>query len=45
MQDGDVEATAANTDLLEKWIDFKPSTPIEIGVIKFARWYIDYYTN
>ena len=43
MQDGDVEATAANTDLLESWIGFKPSTPIEIGVKFFAKWYLNYY--
>ena len=45
MQPGDVEATAADTDLLRSWIDFKPSTSIEIGVNKFAKWYLDYYRN
>ena len=45
MQPGDVEVTSANTDLLEKWIKFKPSTPIEKGVNKFAKWYVDYYKN
>ena len=43
IQPGDVEATAANTDLLESWIGFKPSTPIETGVCRFAKWYLDYY--
>ena len=43
MQPGDVESTAANTDLLENWIDFKPSTTIETGVKRFAKWYLDYY--
>jgi len=43
IQPGDVESTAANTDLLEKWIDFKPFTSIETGISKFAKWYIDYY--
>tara|TARA_B100000965_G_scaffold406824_1_gene449216 strand:- start:11046 stop:12068 length:1023 start_codon:yes stop_codon:yes gene_type:complete len=43
IQPGDVEATAANTDLLEEWIDFRPSISIEIGIEKFAKWYIDYY--
>ena len=43
IQPGDVEATAANTDLLESWIDFKPRISIEIGVKKFAKWYLDYY--
>jgi len=45
IQPGDVEATAANTDLLEKWVDFKPSISIEIGVHKFANWYMNYYKN
>ena len=43
IQPGDVENTAANTDLLDKWIDFKPSTTIETGVELFAKWYIDYF--
>tara|TARA_B100000579_G_scaffold435085_1_gene457482 strand:- start:317 stop:1342 length:1026 start_codon:yes stop_codon:yes gene_type:complete len=45
MQPGDVEATSANTDLLERWVGFKPSTSIEVGVHKFAKWYLDYYIN
>ncbi len=45
LQPGDVEDTSANTDLLESWIDFRPSTSIEIGVNKFAKWYLDYYKN
>ena len=43
MQPRDVEATAADTSLLEKWIGFKPSTSLETGINKFAKWYIDYY--
>ena len=43
IQPGDVEATAANTDLLETWVGFRPSTSIEVGVREFAKWYIDYY--
>jgi UDP-glucuronate 4-epimerase len=39
MQPGDVVATAADTSLLEAWVGFKPSTPIELGVGRFARWY------
>ncbi|MCT0215504.1 NAD-dependent epimerase [Synechococcus sp. CS-1330] len=39
MQPGDVEATAANTSLLEAWVGFRPSTSIEVGVERFARWY------
>jgi UDP-glucuronate 4-epimerase len=39
MQPGDVEATAADTALLEAWVGFRPSTPIAVGVERFARWY------
>jgi UDP-glucuronate 4-epimerase len=39
MQPGDVEATAADTSLLEAWVGFSPSTSIEVGVERFARWY------
>jgi len=43
MQPGDVVATAADTSLLEAWVGFKPSTPIELGVERFARWYRKFY--
>ena len=43
MQPGDVVATAADTSLLETWVGFKPSTPIELGVERFARWYRKFY--
>ena len=39
MQPGDVEATAADTSLLEAWVGFSPSTSIEVGVERFASWY------
>tara|TARA_Y100001968_G_scaffold325911_1_gene367999 strand:- start:135 stop:1160 length:1026 start_codon:yes stop_codon:yes gene_type:complete len=45
MQPGDVESTAAKTDLLEDWVNFKPSISIEIGIHKFAKWYLSYYKN
>ena len=43
MQPGDVVATAADTSLLEAWVGFKPSTPIEVGVERFASWYQQFY--
>ena len=43
MQPGDVESTYANTELLEKYIDFKPSTTIDFGIKKFIDWYLAYY--
>ena len=45
IQPGDVEATSADTKLLEKWINFVPSTELKFGVGEFAKWYIDYYKN
>ena len=43
MQPGDVPATAADTSALEAWVGFRPSTPIEVGVERFAAWYRDYF--
>ena len=39
MQPGDVVATAADTQALEDWVGFRPSTSIEVDVERFARWY------
>ena len=43
MQPGDVPATAADTTALEAWVGFRPSTPIEEGVERFATWYRSYF--
>ena len=43
MQLGDVKATSSDTDLLEDWINFKPSTPIKEGVKNFIQWYKEFY--
>jgi UDP-glucuronate 4-epimerase len=43
MQPGDVPATAADTSALEAWVDFKPNTPVKVGVSKFVSWYRDFY--
>ncbi len=40
---GDVVETAADINLLENWIGFKPSTSIEEGVEKFLSWYFEFY--
>lgn len=40
---GDVPATYASTDQLQKAVSFKPETSIEEGLQKFADWYVDYY--
>ena len=39
MQPGDVVSTAADTAALEKWINFKPQTPLIFGMKQFAEWY------
>ena len=43
MQPGDVQATSADTELLEKFIDFKPNTSVDVGINKFVDWYRDFY--
>ncbi|GIN59421.1 NAD-dependent epimerase [Lederbergia ruris] len=40
---GDVPATYASTDQLQKAVGFKPETSIEEGLQKFTDWYVDYY--
>jgi UDP-glucuronate 4-epimerase len=43
MQAGDVPATCADTGELQKAVGYKPETPVEIGVKRFAEWYQAYY--
>lgn len=43
MQDGDVVATFADTDLLKNWIGFAPATPLEVGIRNYVDWVRDYY--
>lgn len=43
MQPGDVYQTYADVDDLMRDFDFKPSTPIEVGLQKFVDWYRGYY--
>lgn len=43
MKPGDVPKTYASTDALYKAVGFKPNTPLEEGLQKFADWYVDYY--
>lgn len=42
---GDVPATFASTDLLQKAVGFKPETSIEAGLQKFVNWYVEYYNK
>lgn len=43
MQPGDVLRTYADVSELERDINFRPSTSIEVGLQKFADWYKKYY--
>lgn len=43
MQAGDVPATFADVEDLARDVGFTPSTPIEVGVERFIRWYRGYY--
>ncbi|MHC1684892.1 MAG: GDP-mannose 4,6-dehydratase [Clostridiaceae bacterium] len=43
LKSGDVTATYASTDKLQKFVGFKPETSIKDGLQKFADWYVDYF--
>jgi UDP-glucuronate 4-epimerase len=43
LQPGDVPDTFANVDDLVHDFDYRPNTPIEVGVQRFVDWYLDYY--
>ena len=43
MQPGDVMITYADTTPLEDDFGYKPSTPLKIGLRKFAQWYKQYH--
>jgi UDP-glucuronate 4-epimerase len=38
MQPGDVQATAADNTALQAWVGFRPDTPLELGLERFAAW-------
>lgn len=40
---GDVKATYASTDCLEKYVGYKPATNLKDGLQKFTDWYVSYY--
>jgi UDP-glucuronate 4-epimerase len=43
MQAGDVQATFADVGELHRSVGYKPQTPIEVGVRRFAEWYQAFY--
>lgn len=43
MQAGDVYSTFADIDPLQKDFEYSPSTNIDVGINKFAKWFLEYY--
>ena len=43
MQPGDVISTESDSNLLQNWINFTPSTKIESGIKKLVDWYKFFY--
>ena len=43
MQPGDVPATYADVDDLDRAVGFKPETTVEQGLERFVDWYRSYY--
>ncbi|MEB3146001.1 MAG: NAD-dependent epimerase [Cylindrospermopsis raciborskii 1523720] len=43
LQPGDVTISYADVDDLIQDVNFKPDTPIEVGVRQFVKWYREYY--
>lgn len=45
LQPGDVLDTFSDTDELLRWVGYSASTPINLGLKKFADWYLGYYVD
>ena len=45
MQNGDVLSTYADITELSSSVGFKPSTPLDKGIVKFVKWYRGYYLD
>ncbi|WP_404787989.1 NAD-dependent epimerase [Altericista sp. CCNU0014] len=45
MQPGEVLSTYADVEDLARDFDFRPNTPIEVGLRKFVQWYQSYYSE
>jgi UDP-glucuronate 4-epimerase len=43
MQKGDVAATMADVSALAEAVQYRPSTPVEVGIPRFVDWYRSYY--
>ncbi|MEN2494608.1 MAG: UDP-N-acetylglucosamine 4-epimerase [Hyphomicrobiaceae bacterium hypho_1] len=44
IQAGDMVTTCADVDSLAKRIQFLPSTPFRVGLKKFVKWYLEFYS-
>jgi UDP-glucuronate 4-epimerase len=45
MQAGDVQETLADVGALERDFNWRPTTPVSVGIANFIRWYREYYGN
>ena len=45
MQPGDVQETFADINLLKDWINYSPKTLLGSGILKFAKWYKEYFNS
>lgn len=43
MQPGDVQRTYADIDAIQRDLGYEPTTPIEVGIPNFVRWYREYH--
>lgn len=44
-RNGDVEFTHANISLAQRELGYKPTTDLEMGLKKFVRWYLGFYSG
>lgn len=43
MQPGDVPDTCADVEDLATEVGYRPATPVEVGVVRFVDWYLEYH--
>ena len=43
LEPGDIESTYADTSELMKDFNYKPATPLDVGVSEFTKWYRKFY--
>ena len=43
LQEGDVPKTFSDSNILNEWIKFSPSTPVKKGINEFIKWYKSFY--